>query len=153
MKYNPVGVGEINLDTVILDLNGTLAVDGKLVEGVIPRINKLKELGFKLYLFTGDQRGTASTQAKELGIELMYATNTAEKAECAKKCNFETTVAIGNARIDIGTFENAKIKIATLQKEGIHAGILNHVDIIIPTINDALDMLIDPNTFNATMRL
>jgi soluble P-type ATPase len=153
MKYNPVGVGEINLDTIILDLNGTLAVDGKLVEGVIGRINKLKELGFKLYLFTGDQRGTASQQAAELGIEIMFAKTTAEKAECSKRCNFETTVAIGNARIDIGTFENSKIKIATLQKEGIHAAIINHVDIIIPSINDALDLLINPDSFNATMRL
>lgn len=110
-------------------------------------------MGFKLYLFTGDQRGTASQQAAELGIELMFAKTTAEKAACAKKCNFETTVAIGNARIDIGTFENAKIKIATLQKEGIHAAIIKHVDIIIPSINDALDLLINPDSFNATMRL
>jgi soluble P-type ATPase len=153
MKYNPVGVGEINLDTIILDLNGTLAIDGKLVDGVIPRINKLKESGFKLYLFTGDQRGTASQQASELGIELMFAKTTSEKAECAKKCNFETTVAIGNARIDIGTFENSKIKIATLQKEGIHASIINHVDVIVPSINDALDLLLNPDSFNATMRL
>jgi soluble P-type ATPase len=153
MQYNPVGVGEITLDTIILDLNGTLAVDGKLVEGVITRIEKLKELGFKLWLFTGDQRGTAAMQARELGIELMFAKNTSEKAECAKKCNFETTVAIGNARIDIGTFENARIKIATLQKEGIHAGIIPHIDIIIPSINDALDLLINPDSFNATMRL
>jgi len=153
MKYNPVGVGEINLNTIILDLNGTLAIDGKLVEGVIPRIVKLKELGFKIYLFTGDQRGTAAMQAKELGIELMFAKTTEEKAECAKKCNFETTVAIGNARIDIGTFDNAKIKIGTLQREGIHAGILPHIDILMPSINDALDLLINPDSFNATMRL
>jgi soluble P-type ATPase len=153
MTYNPVGVGEITLDTIILDLNGTLAVDGKLVDGVIERIAKLKELGFAMHLITGDQRGTAALQAVSLGIELMFAKTTEEKAVCSKKLTKETTVAIGNARIDIGTFEHAKVRIATLQKEGIHAAILAHVDIIVPSINDALDLLINPDAFNATMRL
>lgn len=153
MEYNPTGVGKIELDTIILDLNGTLAVEGKLVTGVADRIKKLKELGFKIFLFTGDQRGTAAIQAAELGIELKYAKNTEEKALCSKECNFETTVAIGNARIDIGTFLNSKVRIATLQKEGIHAGIIEHVDIITNSINDALDILINPDSFNATMRL
>ena len=85
MKYNPSGIGEIELNTILLDLNGTLAVDGKLVEGVIPRINKLKEFGFKLILLTGDQRGNATQDAKELGIEVMIAKSTFDKAECAKK--------------------------------------------------------------------
>lgn len=153
MLYNPVGVGEIEINTVILDLNGTLAVNGSLVAGVGERITTLKKLGFTLYLITGDQRGTAAQQAAELGITLMFAKNTAEKAECSRQLPFENTVAIGNARIDIGTFNNAKIRIATLQKEGIHASIIEHVDLIVPSIIDALDLLINPDAFNATMRL
>ncbi len=152
MKYNPVGVGEINLDTIILDLNGTLAVGGKIVDGVIPRIKKLQEYGYKIMLFTGDQRGTAPEQARDMDIDVVITKDTIEKSNAAKKYNPSTTVAIGNARIDIGTFENAKVRIATLQKEGIHAGILGHVDMIVPSINDALDLLIDVDAFNATMR-
>ncbi len=153
MIYNPPGKGKITLDTIILDLNGTLAIEGNLVDVVIKRIEKLKTLGFKIYLFTGDQRGNAVIQAKKLGIDVVITKNTQEKALASKKFNKNTTVAIGNARIDIGTFENSRIRIATLQKEGIHREILEHVDIIVPSINDALDLLINVDSFNATMRV
>lgn len=152
MKYNPVGVGEIELDTIILDLNGTLAVNGKLVDGVKERLSKLKELGYTIYLFTGDQRGNAALLAAEIGIVLQKATSSDEKEELSLKLNSEKTVAIGNARIDIGTFKHSKVRIATVQAEGIHVEILKHVDILTTSINDALDILINPDTFNATMR-
>lgn len=152
MKYNPVGVGEIELENIILDLNGTLAVGGVLVDGVEVRLLKLKELGYKLFLFTGDLRGNAAILADKIGVEVQLATNTEEKEALTKKLDVNKTVAIGNARIDIGTFSSTKLRIATLQAEGIHADILKYVDVIVPSINDALDLLIDPNIFNATMR-
>jgi len=152
MKYNPVGVGEIELNTIILDLNGTLAVSGEIVEGCKERIQKLKELGYKIYLFTGDQRGNATLQASKLGIEVKIAKNTEEKATLTNNLDVEKTVAIGNARIDIGTFTPSKLRIGVLQAEGIHCSILPYIDILTPTINNALDLLIDPNIFSATMR-
>ena len=77
--------------------------------------------------------------------------------EKEKKKNFLTfdvnkTAAIGNARIDIGKFKHAKLSIATLQAEGIHTEILKYVDVIVPTINDALDFFLDEDTFKGTMR-
>ena len=63
----------------------------------------------------------------------------------------EKTVAIGNARIDIGMFQNAALSIATIQSEWIHTAILEHVDIIIPNIEDALDLFIDWDSLRATM--
>ena len=64
----------------------------------------------------------------------------------------EKTAAIGNARIDIGTFQNAKISIATLQAEGIHSGILSYVDIIVPSIESALQLFIDKKSLEGTLR-
>jgi soluble P-type ATPase len=153
MKYFPKGCQEYELNTIVLDLNGTLSVNGKLVDGVVERIGKLKELGYKIYLFSGDIRGTAADIAKALDIELKYASTTYEKDKLSRDLNFDSTVAIGNARIDIGTFKNAKVSIATLQGEGIHFGVLNNVDILVSSINDALDLLIEPKIFEATMRM
>lgn len=152
MIYNPVGVGEIELNTIILDLNGTLAVHGKIVDGAKERLLKLRELGYAIYLFTGDQRGNAASPAAELGIEVQKATTTEEKKALTLKLDTSKTVSIGNARIDIGTFEPVKLRIGTLQAEGIHTGILQHVEVLVPSINDALDFLIHPDIFNATMR-
>ncbi len=152
MIYNPKGVGEIELNTIILDLNGTLAVNGSIVEGAKERLIKLKELGYKIYLFTGDQRGNAAELTKEIDITILRATNTEEKERLTLSLDFSKTVSIGNARIDIGTFKHTKLRIATIQAEGIHAEILKFVDIVVLSINDALDILINPDSLNATMR-
>lgn len=152
MKYKIPDVGEIEINTIVLDLNGTLAVKGAIPAGVKERIAKLKDLGFELLLFTGDQRGNAQELCNSLGITLKRASNAKEKEDLFLELNYNTTAAIGNARIDSGTFKHAKIAIATLQSEGIHTGILSDVDVIVPSINDALDFFIDPNILAATMR-
>jgi soluble P-type ATPase len=152
MIYNPPGVGQIELNTIILDLNGTLAINGQIVAGAEQRIVQLREKGYKIILFTGDQRGNAAQLAEKIGIEVKKASNSDEKEKLTLELEVDKTVAIGNARIDIGTFKHTKLRIATLQAEGIHTGILEYVDIIIPSINDALDLLINENSFNATMR-
>lgn len=45
MHYTVPGVGEITLETIILDLNGTLAVHSVVPEGVAERIQKIQEMG------------------------------------------------------------------------------------------------------------
>jgi soluble P-type ATPase len=152
MKYQVPEVGEIEIKTIILDLNGTLSVNGKIPGGIKEKLSKLKEIGISVVLFTGDQRGTAADLCDEYGIDFVRTKNGIEKEEAMTKYDSETTAAIGNARIDIGTFKHAKVSVATLQSEGVHSEVLKYVDIIVPTINDALDFFIDPDTFSATMR-
>jgi len=152
MKYSIPEVGDIEINTIVLDLNVTLAVKGKIVEGVLSRLKKLKEKGIDVILFTGDQRGNAENVCNELGIDFKKAGSEKEKEKFFLELDTEKTAAIGNARIDIGKFKHAKLSIATLQAEGIHTGILQHVDIIVPNINDALDLFIDSDSLEATMR-
>jgi P-type E1-E2 ATPase len=152
MIYKVPEIGEMELKTIVLDLNGTLAVKGKIVSGVKNRLRELKKMGYSMVFFSGDQRGNAQELADTLGIEFRKALNSAEKEKHLLQMESDKTVAIGNARIDIGMFKHAKVSIATVQAEGIHSGILNYVDIIVPCITDALDILIDENTFSATMR-
>lgn len=152
MKYIVPEIGQIEINTIVLDLNGTLQVNGQIPDGVEERLLKLRENGFQLMLFSGDARGNASKIADELGIELRKCISGKEKEEEFLKFNTETTAAIGNARIDIGKFKHAKLSIGTLQAEGIHVEILEHIDVLVPSINDALDFFLDEDTFKATMR-
>lgn len=153
MKYIMPGVGELELNTIIFDLNGTLAVHGKVPQEAFEQIQKLKDIGFTCVLFSGDQRGNAQKLAQELGIEFISTRDTDAKRQAAQKYPKEHTVAIGNGRIDIGVFENAKVRIGTLQAEGIHTAILPYIDILVPSIIDALDLLLDPDSLAATMRM
>ncbi len=147
------GVGELELDTIIFDLNGTLTVRGMLSQGVAERLQRLKNFGYTCVLFSGDQRGNAQKLAQELRILFVPTKDTEAKRVAAQKYDKEHTVAIGNGRIDIGVFENAKVRIGTLQAEGVHTVILAHIDILVPSIMDALDLLLDPDSLAATMRI
>ncbi len=153
MKYNISGVGEMEINTIVMDLNGTLAIRGEVVKGVKEKLSELKGKGFKLILVSSDQRGNAKEISKELEIEFYAAKTLEEKAKFMQNLNTENVAAIGNARVDIGLFSNAKLSIATLQAEGIHAGIIKHVDIIVPSIIDALNLLLDKDTISSTMKI
>lgn len=152
MDYNVQGVGKITIDTVIFDLNGTLAVNGKLVEGVKDRIERLKNEGFRVYVVSTDHRGNGKELADDLGIEFIYAETTNDKEDFIREFDPEMVAAIGNARVDIGLFDYARISIATMQAEGIHAAIFRFVDIIVTSVNDAIDILLDKTTFENTMK-
>lgn len=152
MKYTVPYVEEFEINTIVLDLNGTLSVNGKIPAGAKERIVKLQQLGFKLILFSGDQRGTARKICNSLGIELRLTQTGKDKEREMRKLDCKKCASIGNARIDIGTFKHAKLSILTLQAEGIHARAIKHADIIVPSINDALDLFLNPDSLCATLR-
>jgi len=152
MIYNIPKGETIEINTIVLDLNGTLTVNGKLESSTEKLVKQLQNKGFRLVLISGDIRGTAKSIAYELGIDLYLGASSDEKAAQMQQFDKNKTAAIGNARIDIGTFENAILSIATLQAEGIHTGILKHVDIIVPSIDNALQLFLDKKSLEGTLR-
>ena len=57
----------LKINHVVLDYNGTAAVDGMLLKGVKERIARLKELAH-VYVLTADTYGTVTRQCEPLGI-------------------------------------------------------------------------------------
>ena len=152
MKYDIPGQGEIELKTIILDLNGTLSVAGVVPEGVKERLDQLKEIGYKVLFFTGNTRNDADNLATNLGIEWKLAKTAEDKRDLALELEPETCASIGNGLIDSELMKVVKLGIVTLQAEGVHIQTLLNSDIVVPTINDALDLFIDPQRLIATMR-
>ena len=142
----------IELKTLILDLNGTLTIRGKLVNGVAQKLNLIKKRGLKAVLFSGDTRGNGKKIAHKLGIEMVKTSTGKEKRLAALRLNPKTCVAIGNGLIDTLLFQTVKLSIATLQGEGVHTKTFAEADIIVPSIIDALDLLINEESLIATLR-
>ncbi len=140
------------IETIILDLNGTLTIDGKIIKGVKERLKKLKNKELDLILFSGDTRGTAEKVAKSLGLQFIKASTGKEKLKQAKKLNLETCAAVGNGLIDYYKIKAVKLGIVTLQAEGVHAKTLGVADIVVPSILDALDLFLKPQRLIATLR-
>lgn len=152
MTYDIPGQGQLVINTIVLDLNGTLSVGGIVPEGVKTRLDKIKEQGFKVLFFTGNTRNDADDLAKDLGIEWKLAKDSQDKKNLALELDPETCASIGNGLIDLELMKAVKLRIVTLQSEGVHVQTLLNSDIVIPTVNDALDLFIDPQRLVATLR-
>lgn len=152
MIFDIPGQGKVEINTLILDLNGTLAVNGQIVDGAKQRLNELKEGGLEIVFFSGDTRGNAQDIADDLGIKFEKASNAADKSKLIEKLEPMKCAAIGNGLIDEIKLSKARIAIVTIQSEGVHTKSLLAADIIVPTINDALDLFLDEKKMIATMR-
>jgi len=152
MQYDIPGQGNLAIKTIILDLNGTLSVGGVVVDGVKERLDKLQEKGFKVLFFTGNTRNDADDLAASLGIEWRLAKTAQEKHDLALELEPDTCASIGNGLIDLELMKVVKLRIVTLQAEGVHVQTMLNSDIIIPSINDALDLFIDEQRLVATLR-
>jgi soluble P-type ATPase len=152
MTYDIPGQGMLEIKTIILDLNGTLSVAGKVPTGVKERLTSLKQTGFRLILFTGNTRNDADEICANLGIEWKLAKSAADKRDLANQLEPQTCASIGNGLIDLELMQTVRLRIVTLQSEGVHVQTLLNSDIIIPNINDALDLFIDSARLIATLR-
>ncbi|MDD5025895.1 MAG: HAD family hydrolase [Candidatus Peribacteraceae bacterium] len=152
MHFDVPGVGPIDIDTILLDLNGTLRDKKKfLVPGVNTRIARLREL-VRLILLSGDTRGDAAVLAEELGIEFIRTPTAADKGAIVDRLGAEHCAGIGNGLIDLTMVERARIGIAVLQGEGAHMKTLHAADIVVTSVNDALDFFLDEKSLIATLR-
>jgi soluble P-type ATPase len=59
------GWGNIEIENIVLDLNGTIATDGKIPSEVKEKINSLSKKT-KLYILTADTQGTASVEISDM---------------------------------------------------------------------------------------
>ena len=149
---NIPGFGNLEIKRIILDLNGTIAIDGKLISGVKSRIKKLKKIGCEVFLFTGDTHGNSAVLAKKLGIKVKIAKNSKEKASKAAKLNSRKCVTIGNGKIDHKLFKAVALSVLVIQKEGANTKALMNSDVITTSICYALDLFIYEKRLIATLR-
>ncbi len=103
-------------------------------------------------LFSGDTRGDAAQIANTLGIAFVHTATGQDKAREAEKLQADTCAVIGNGLIDLQLIQRVKIGIVVLQGEGVHAKTFLAADIIVPNVNDALDLFIDEQRLIATLR-
>lgn len=145
---------ELKIRHLMLDVNGTLTVDGLLIPGVKERIELLKE-HLEIYLLTADTFGRGAEVAAELGTKFERV-NTYEggldKRYFLLNLGKENVAAIGNGYNDIYMLEEAILGIAVIGQEGCSVEAIRRADIVVNDINDALDLLLNPKRLVATLR-
>ena len=154
MKIEIPGYGELNITHLLLDYNGTIAVDGVIPDTVRERLTELSK-EFQIYILTADTHGTAAKQCEGLGVTLRTfpVGNAAEhKLAAVEEFGEINCVCVGNGRNDMLMFQKAALSIAVMDTEGMYAGLLKEADICVRTIEDGLDMLRFPKRIIADMR-
>jgi soluble P-type ATPase len=148
------GAGIYQLQHVVMDYNGTLAVDGLLLDGLAPSLIRLAGL-VQLHVVTADTFGLAASQLAGLPCRLTILSPEGQaeaKREIVLSLGPEHCVAIGNGRNDRLMVEEAAIGIALIQAEGAAAQTLQAAGIICRDAHDALALLLEPRRLVATLR-
>jgi P-type E1-E2 ATPase len=148
------GWGNMEIENIVLDLNGTIATDGKIPSGVKEKINSLSGK-VKIYILTADTQGTASEEIGTLDVKLVRLPEQDSKTwkfEFLKTLKPEMTAAIGNGNNDHLILKEAALGIAVLGDEGISVSAMKNADVIVRNISDALDLFLKPKRLIATLR-
>lgn len=147
------GREEMTLSHLILDYNGTIAEDGAIIESIRPRLARLSE-HLSIYVITADTHGTAAQRCAGLPLQVLTFPTTQVgqiKADEARKME-GGVVTIGNGFNDIQMSDAADLSICVMGKEGCCGALLSHCDVVVTSIDDALDLLIKTDRLRATLR-
>ncbi|HHS98205.1 MAG TPA: HAD family hydrolase [Chloroflexi bacterium] len=146
--------GSLRLEHLVLDLNGTLALDGRLLPGVRERV---AELGQRLtvHLVSADTQGTLADIAADLAVSahrLEPGDEAAQKEALVDRLGPQRVVAVGNGANDARMLARAALGIAVLGPEGLATPCIRAADLVVPDIGAALDLLLRPRRLIATLR-
>jgi soluble P-type ATPase len=148
------GFRSLRLRHALIDFNGTLARDGRLLPGVAPRLRELASR-LALHVATADTTGTAARALARLPVDLRVLGATrqaAAKAAIVRTLGAGGVVAIGNGRNDAAMLARAALGIAVCGPEGCAVEALTAAGVTCIGIRDALDLLLTPLRLVATLR-
>jgi P-type E1-E2 ATPase len=145
------GGRRLELDHLVLDVNGTLSDRGALLGGVLERIDRLREV-VELHLVSGDTFGTLDALAAELDLPASQVATGKDKLEVVERLGRERCAVVGNGTNDALVLEAAALGIAVVGPEGASGAAVRSADVLCRTVLEALDLLLDPRALRATLR-
>ncbi len=148
------GRGALKLEHLVLDVNGTLALDGKLIDGVEQALAGLRDR-LQIHLVTADTHGRQVAIDAQLGtqaVRLRPGDEIEQKAAFVRQLGAEKTAAIGQGANDSGMLHAAAMGVAVLSREGLSTETLKAADLVVPDILAALELFEKPLRILASLR-
>ena len=148
------GFGPLGWDHLVMDYNGTLAVDGCLSPEVKKRLLELSR-SMTLHVVTADTHGSVRQQMDGVPCRLhvLPAERQAEaKAAYVDQLGSQRTIAMGNGRNDRLMLKAAVLGIAVIEAEAASTAAIVNADLVCNSILDALDLVALPLRLVASLR-
>lgn len=143
--------GIIELRHAVFDVNGTLAVDGLPIPGVVDRLKALGEQ-LSLHALTAGTHGNIAELEHLLGLSLQIIDTGEEKTRYVEQLGPAHVIAFGNGMNDVGMLRRAAIGVAILAGEGVAMGALQAANVLALGPVDAIDLVLNPKRLVATLR-
>lgn len=151
LSFDIPGSGQLRLDYLVLDVNGTLTDRATLIEGVEERVGRLRE-ALETRLLSADTFGNLDAIAGRLGVRADRVSRGEEKRAYLRRLGAERCAAIGNGANDEAMLTAARLGIAVVGREGAGATTLRAADVVCGSIVDALDLLLSEDALASTLR-
>lgn len=148
------GFGEFALTWMVVDYNGTLATDGRLLPGVGEALRKISGQ-LEIHVVTADTFGLATKELNDLPVKLVIIPTESQaeaKLTYISALGSNHVVAIGNGRNDRLMLDAAAVGIAVLPMEGCSTEAISAADLVSVNLLDALELLRNPQRLVATLR-
>lgn len=147
------GWGDLSISNAVFDFNGTLALDGRAIPGVVDALDALSER-LKLHVITADTYGTVKGVVPGfISLHILRSEDhLAEKALFVRSLGSSQTVAVGNGRNDRMMVKEARIGIVVVGAEGASIETMGVADVVVTDIIDAINLLRFPTRLMATLR-
>jgi P-type E1-E2 ATPase len=144
----------LRLQHLVTDVNGTLAIDGILIDGLTKRINALRDR-LEIHMLTADTHGRQASIDEQLNLKatrVQPGNEATAKAQFVRQLGADTVVAIGQGANDAEMLKTAALGICVMSQEGAAVETMISADIVLPDIFAALDLFEKPLRIVASLR-
>ena len=148
------GRGILRLQHLVTDVNGTLAIDGILIDGVHERITSIRDR-LSVHLLTADTHGRQAAidqQLNTVATRLSPGNEQEQKRSYVERLGAASVVAVGQGANDAAMLKAAALGICVMSVEGAAIETLLAADILLPNILALFDLLDNPLRISATLR-
>jgi P-type E1-E2 ATPase len=154
IELNIPGRGRLQLEHLVCDVNGTLALDGTLPVGMVRTLNALKDR-LMIHIISADTLGNLQSIERQLkihAIRIKPQEEAEQKAAYVRELGAEQVAAVGQGANDALMLKEAAIGICVLSHEGTAIETLMSADLVMPGVFEALELFDKPLRMVSSLR-
>ena len=147
------GMEDLDIHFVLIDFEGTLAMDGRVHPKAKDKVNLLSKRA-SIYILTKSNREKVEETLRKMKAEILYVAegdSSQQKLNVLQRLGPHQTAVIGNGLDDGQIMEQAGLGMCVIGKEGSSAEAMAKADLVVTHVLDALDFLLKPLRQRATL--
>jgi soluble P-type ATPase len=147
------GQEPLEIDFILIDFEGTLALDRRVHPKAKDKINLLSKRT-KITILTQEEKERVEEVLRKVKAEIICLTegdSSQKRLDVLRQLGAARTVAIGNGADDGPMIEEAGFGVCVIGKEGASSEAVKNADVVFTDILDALDFLLKPLRQRATL--